>query len=132
VIVHSARGQWTDVVQKAPAFAAEFRIGGSPPTIPFLAAILAHPDFCRPTMSAPVIDRMPQRWLLRQRKPRRRTLLGRCRSAPRNGAPKAEYRDRPGRFGCHPAPLQGTIVAIEVREGTSCPPAKQIRPCSNP
>ncbi|MFX9684468.1 acetyl/propionyl-CoA carboxylase subunit alpha, partial [Acinetobacter baumannii] len=42
VIVHSAGGDWGDVVQKAARTLREFRIGGVATNIPFLSAILSH------------------------------------------------------------------------------------------
>src|SRR6478735_100415 len=45
VIVHSTGANWTDVVQKAARTLREFRIEGVATNIPFLGAILAHPDF---------------------------------------------------------------------------------------
>src|SRR5258708_8402691 len=56
VIVHSASGQWTDVVQKAQRSLREFPIGGPATKIPFLAAILAHPDFAANHVSTGFID----------------------------------------------------------------------------
>ena len=56
VIVHSPGGNWTDVVHKATRTLREFRIGGVATNIPFLAAILAHPDFVENRLSTGFID----------------------------------------------------------------------------
>ena len=56
VIVHSPGGNWTDVVHKASRTLREFRIGGVATNIPFLAAILAHPDFVDNRLSTGFID----------------------------------------------------------------------------
>ena len=45
VIVHATGPNWTDVVQKAARALREFRIGGVATNIPFLGAVLAHPEF---------------------------------------------------------------------------------------
>ncbi|MDI1263209.1 MAG: biotin carboxylase N-terminal domain-containing protein, partial [bacterium] len=45
VIVHSPGGNWTDVVHKASRTLREFRVGGVATNIPFLSAVLSHPDF---------------------------------------------------------------------------------------
>ena len=56
VIVHSPGGNWTDVVHKASRTLREFRIGGVATNIPFLAAILAHPDFVENRVSTGFIE----------------------------------------------------------------------------
>ena len=56
VIVHSPGGNWTDVVHKATRTLREFRIGGVATNIPFLAAILAHPDFVENRVSTGFIE----------------------------------------------------------------------------
>ena len=56
VIVHSAGGDWNDVVHKATRTLREFRIGGVATNIPFLAAILAHPDFVDNRLSTGFIE----------------------------------------------------------------------------
>ena len=47
---------WTDVVHKATRALREFRIGGVATNIPFLAAMLAHPDFVANRISTGFID----------------------------------------------------------------------------
>ena len=47
---------WADVVQKAARTLREFRIGGVATNIPFLAAVLAHPDFVDNRISTGFID----------------------------------------------------------------------------
>lgn len=42
---HSPGAKWSDVVHKAARALREFRIGGVATNIPFLSAVLAHPDF---------------------------------------------------------------------------------------
>ena len=56
VIVHSTGPNWTDVVQKAARALREFRIGGVATNIPFLAAVLAHPDFVANRINTGFID----------------------------------------------------------------------------
>src|SRR5512132_123296 len=56
VIVHSPGGNWTDVVHKATRTLREFRIGGVATNIPFLTAILAHPDFVENRVSTGFIE----------------------------------------------------------------------------
>ncbi len=56
VIVHSPGTKWTDVVQKAARTLREFRIGGVAANIPFLGAVLAHPEFAANRISTGFID----------------------------------------------------------------------------
>ena len=43
--MHSSTALWPDVVQKAARALREFRIDGVATNIPFIQAVLAHPDF---------------------------------------------------------------------------------------
>src|SRR5712671_2353691 len=56
VIVHSPSADWADAVRKASRTLREFRIGGVATNIPFLAAVLAHPDFIANRVSTSFID----------------------------------------------------------------------------
>jgi len=56
VIVHSPGADWADAVRKASRTLREFRIGGVATNIPFLAAVLAHPDFAANRISTNFID----------------------------------------------------------------------------
>jgi acetyl/propionyl-CoA carboxylase alpha subunit/acetyl-CoA carboxylase carboxyltransferase component len=124
VIVHSAGANWSDVVQKATRTLREFRIGGVATNIPFLAAILAHPDFIANHINTGFIDAH---------------VAALVHAANDLAAPElAEAGDAvtvpeaqepsigPAGSVAVPAPLQGTIVAIEVREGDLVRPGQQI------
>lgn len=127
VIVHSASGQWADVVQKAQRALREFRIGGVATNIPFLAAILAHPDFAANHVSTGFIDAHAAELVAAAKEATAETLLADAGSAAENGAPKAEVSATgPAGSVPVPAPLQGTIVAIDVREGDLVRPGQQI------
>ena len=56
VIVHSPAANWPDVVQKAARALREFRIAGVATNIPFIQAVLAHPDFVGNRISTGFID----------------------------------------------------------------------------
>ncbi len=56
VIVHSSAAGWPDVVQKAARALREFRIEGVATNIPFIQAVLAHPDFIGNRLSTGFID----------------------------------------------------------------------------
>ncbi len=129
VIVHSAGGQWPDAVQKAARTLREFRIGGVATNIPFLAAILAHPDFVGNRVSTGFIDAHAAELVGAAREATRETAESQLdeAGAAGNGAPIAEASvTGPAGSVPVPAPLQGTIVAIEVREGDLVRPGQQI------
>ena len=82
VIVHSPGGNWTDVVHKASRTLREFRIGGVATNIPFLAAILAHPDFVDNRLSTGFIDKHVA------------GLVGEANTTARDGAGRIRQRRR--------------------------------------
>jgi acetyl/propionyl-CoA carboxylase alpha subunit/acetyl-CoA carboxylase carboxyltransferase component len=126
VIVHSPAASWPDLVQKAARTLREFRIGGVATNIPFIQAVLAHPDFAANRIATDFIDTHIA------------TLVGVTREIARplffatggtvgELAPKAREAVA-GPAGSVPvlAPLQGTVVAIEVAEGDLVRPGQQI------
>ena len=131
VIVHSPGGNWTDVVHKASRTLREFRVGGVATNIPFLAAILSHPDFVDNRLSTGFIDTHVAA-LVGEAKRRPRRRWSNPATAADDGAPKAEMSTAdasvagPAGSVPVPAPLQGTIVAIDVREGDLVRPGQQI------
>ena len=130
VIVHSPAGKWPDAVQKASRALREFRIGGVATNIPFLAAILAHPDFVANHVSTGFIDAHAAELVGATKESAAETMLADAGSADGNGsgvAPVAEVSTTgPAGSVPIPAPLQGTIVAIEAREGDLVRPGQQI------
>jgi acetyl/propionyl-CoA carboxylase alpha subunit/acetyl-CoA carboxylase carboxyltransferase component len=128
VIVHSPGGNWTDVVHKASRTLREFRIGGVATNIPFLAAILAHPDFVENRVSTGFIEAHVAD-LVGDAKATAETALIESGEAADDGAPMTEaVVSGPGPAGSEPvpAPLQGTIVAVHVSEGDLVRPGQQI------
>ncbi|MEH2522431.1 carboxyl transferase domain-containing protein [Bradyrhizobium sp. AZCC 2176] len=128
VIVHSPGGNWTDVVHKASRTLREFRIGGVATNIPFLAAILAHPDFIENRVSTGFIEAHVAD-LVGEAKATAETALIESGVAADDGPPMTEAAvSGPGPAGSEPvpAPLQGTIVAVDVREGDLVRPGQQI------
>jgi len=128
VIVHSPGGNWTDVVHKASRTLREFRIGGVATNIPFLAAILAHPDFVENRVSTGFIEAHVAD-LVGDAKATAETALIESGEAADDGPPVTEAAaGGPGPEGSEPvpAPLQGTIVAVHVSEGDLVRPGQQI------
>ncbi|WP_407147668.1 carboxyl transferase domain-containing protein [Bradyrhizobium sp. ORS 86] len=122
VIVHSPSPKWPDVVHKAARALREFRIGGVATNIPFLGAVLAHQSFVRNKISTNFIDTHVA------------ALVG---AANDLAAPLVEVNPAvaatleatepvPEGSLAVPAPLQGTIVAIDVAEGDLVRPGQQI------
>ena len=122
--MHSTGANWTDVVQKAARTLREFRIGGVATNIPFLAAVLAHPDFVANRINTGFIDTH---------------VAALVHAANELAAPElveagdavtvSDVRENstgPAGSVPVPAPLQGTIVAIEVSEGDLVRPGQQI------
>lgn len=130
VIVHSPGGNWTDVVHKASRTLREFRIGGVATNLPFLAAILAHPDFIENRLSTGFIDRHAAGLVGEAKRMVEATAeaaLIESGAAADDGVPAAEVpATGPAGSLAVPAPLQGTIVAVDVREGDLVRPGQQI------
>src|SRR5205823_260196 len=115
VIVHSPSAEWADVVRKASRTLREFRIGGLDTNIPFLSAVLAHPDFAANRISTGFIDAHIADLV---------AATGEVSLAPvpegDDNAPVQEPVEAaagPEGSVAVTAPLQGTIVAIDVGEG---------------
>ncbi|MCK1636062.1 ATP-grasp domain-containing protein [Bradyrhizobium sp. 157] len=125
VIVHSPGGNWTDVVHKASRTLREFRIGGVATNIPFLAAVLAHPDFVDNRLSTGFIDKHVAA-LVGEAEATAETALIESGSAAEDATPEAAVSAGPAGSEPVPAPLQGTIVAVDVREGDLVRPGQQI------
>jgi len=128
VIVHSPGGNWTDVVHKASRTLREFRIGGVATNIPFLAAILSHPDFVENRLSTGFIDKHVAE-LVGEANTTAETELVESGSAADDetlAVAVAASAGGPAGSVAVPAPLQGTIVAIDVEEGDLVRPGQQI------
>ena len=136
VIVHSPGGNWTDVVHKASRTLREFRVGGVATNIPFLAAIVSHPDFVENRLSTGFIDKHVAA-LVGEAKATAETALIESGVAADDGAPKPRrrrptHRLRGRRVRC---PFRRRCRAPSSRstsgKGTSSAPANRS-PCSNP
>ncbi len=128
VIVHSPGGNWTDVVHKATRTLREFRIGGVATNIPFLAAILAHPDFVENRVSTGFIEAHVADLVGDAKATAESELIESGNAADDETLALAVAASATGPDGsvAVPAPLQGTIVAIDVEEGDLVRPGQQI------
>ena len=128
VIVHAPAASWPDVVQKAARALREFRIAGVATNIPFIQAVLAHPDFIANRITTDFIDTHVAA-LVGATKETARPLFF---VTPWCCRPKARIFQSPAyppaQSGSVPvqAPLQGTVVVIEVAEGDMVRPGQQI------
>ncbi|MGH6751570.1 MAG: biotin carboxylase N-terminal domain-containing protein, partial [Bradyrhizobium sp.] len=127
VIVHATGPNWTDVVQKATRTLREFRIGGVATNIPFLGAVLAHPDFIANRINTGFIDTHVAA-LVHVANDLSAPELSEAGAAVTISDVRGTSAGPAGPAGSVPvpAPLQGTIVAIEVREGDLVRPGQQI------
>ena len=128
VIVHSPGGNWTDVVHKASRTLREFRVGGVATNIPFLAAILAHPDFVENRVSTGFIEAHVADLVGEAKATAETALIESGNAADDETLALAVAASATGPDGsvAVPAPLQGTIVAIDVEEGDLVRPGQQI------
>jgi acetyl-CoA carboxylase carboxyltransferase component/biotin carboxyl carrier protein len=127
VIVHSPAASWPDVVQKAARALREFRIEGVATNIPFIQAVLAHPDFVANRVSTGFIDTHVAALVGAPREIARPLFFATGAAAGEMPASsKAGVSGGPSGSVAVQAPLQGTVVAIEVAEGDLVRPGQQI------
>ena len=127
VIVHSPAASWPDVVQKAARALREFRIEGVAINIPFIQAVLAHPDFVANRVSTGFIDTHVAALVGAPREIARPLFFATGTAGGEMPASsKAGVSAGPSGSVAVPAPLQGTVVAIEVAEGDLVRPGQQI------
>ena len=117
------------MVQKAARALREFRIGGVATNIPFLSGGAGASGFCRQPHQHR-LHRHARRRACRGREGNRRgTLFLDTNGAAANAAAAYELGEpaiAPAGSVAVPAPLQGTIVAIDVGEGDLVRPGQQI------
>jgi acetyl/propionyl-CoA carboxylase alpha subunit len=127
VIVHSSAASWPDVLQKAARALREFRIEGVATNIPFIQAVLAHPDFVANRVSTGFIDTHVAALVGAPREIARPLFFATGAAAGEMPASsRAGAATGPSGSVAVPAPLQGTVVAIEVAEGDLVRPGQQI------
>jgi acetyl/propionyl-CoA carboxylase alpha subunit/acetyl-CoA carboxylase carboxyltransferase component len=128
VIVHSPAASWPDVVQKAARTLREFRIGGIATNIPFIQAVLAHPDFAANRLATNFIDTHIAALVGASMEIAPPLFFATGETAGELAAAHKSSAAVAGPAGSVPvpAPLQGTIVAIEVAEGDLVRPGQQI------
>ena len=124
VIVHTPM-KWADVVAKGARSLREFRIEGVATNIPFIQAILAHPDFQANRVSTSFIDRNVAD-LVKAAQTAAPSLFAASGTVAHSAASSATAEPVPEGAEAVMAPLQGTIVSIPVAEGDMVRPGQQL------
>ena len=125
VIVHTSGEAWHDVVAKASRALREFRIDGVVTNIAFLQAVLAHPDFRTNRIATDFIDRNIAK-LVEAADGAAKPLYFAATERSGHGAETHVAQIVPEGAVMVAAPLQGTIVTIQVKEGEIVRPGQQL------
>ena len=128
VIVHASAPRWPEVVAKAVRTLREFRIDGVATNIPFIQAVLAHADFVANRISTNFVDTHVAALVGATKEPARPLFFAPAKDADHATSSAASDGGAVAPAGSVPvaAPLQGTIVAIEVAVGDLVRPGQQI------
>jgi len=124
LIVHSPSPAYADAIARARLAVAEFRIEGVATNLPFLAALLAHPDVAANRVDTGFLDAHAA------------ALAAAVAGSPRYfttaetgaGTGRHPAGDAQGPFGSDPvpAPMQALVVALDVEEGSLVRPGQQL------
>ena len=114
VIVHASAGGWPDALARARRALAEFRIEGVPTNLPFLAALLEHPDVAADRLTTRLLDTAAPE-----------LVAAAARAAPdpffaryaRDASPAPTQTEGPPGTQPVAAPMQGLVVELQVAEG---------------
>ncbi|MBR0830524.1 carbamoyl-phosphate synthase large subunit [Bradyrhizobium manausense] len=126
VIVHTPSEAWHDVVAKASRALREFRIDGVVTNIAFLQAVLAHPDFRTNRIATDFIDRNIAKLVEAADGAARPLFFAATDHAGEHGAAKPVAQVVPEGAVMVAAPLQGTVVTVQVAEGEIVRPGQQL------
>ncbi|MGY4329965.1 acetyl/propionyl-CoA carboxylase alpha subunit/acetyl-CoA carboxylase beta subunit [Bradyrhizobium sp. LB7.2] len=126
VIVHTPGEAWHDVVAKASRALREFRIDGVVTNIAFLQAVLAHPDFRTNRIATDFIDRNVAKLVEAADGAAKPLYFAATERSSGHGTEAHTAQIVPEGAVMVAAPLQGTIVTIQVREGEIVRPGQQL------
>jgi acetyl/propionyl-CoA carboxylase alpha subunit/acetyl-CoA carboxylase carboxyltransferase component len=117
LIVHAPTGGWTEALARARRALAEFRIEGVTTNLPFLAALLEHPDVVADRLTTRFLDgAAPALAAAAASRPATDGFFG--ETLPARAPMGADIEGPPGTRPV-PAPMQGLVVEIPVAEGVS-------------
>ena len=124
VIVHTASPDFAVAAAKLARALAEFRIAGVETNMAFLQALVAHPDFVAGRIDTRFIETHLVELLEEAAKSHRRLYF----EAPEADAGDARATAEEGPEGtvAVSAPLQGTVVSVDVSDGDRVRPGQQI------
>ena len=126
VIVHTPSESWHDIVAKASRVLREFRIDGVVTNIGFLEALLANADFKTNRISTDFIDRNIAKLLNTANGAARPLFFAVTERSGDRAAQSSLAQDVPEGTVAIAAPLQGTVVTVQVREGEIVRPGQQL------
>ena len=154
LIVHSPSPDYAEAVGRARRALSEFRIEGLATNIPLLDRLLAHPDFVANRVHTRFIDEHLATLLAPDPAPSRERFFRTAAGSPAGARPRSSRQDDPlavfsddepaasaqpsphvaaaaridGPEGTLPllAPLQGTVVALDVAQGDSVRQGQQL------
>ena len=122
LIVHSPAPDYGDAIARAQRALAEFRIEGVATNLSFLQALLRHPDVMANKVTTGFIDQHAAVLLAAPPDPAQRFFAGGLTTAVSLGTDTA---GPPGTVKI-PAPMQGSVVTIDVAEGDLVGPGQQV------
>jgi acetyl/propionyl-CoA carboxylase alpha subunit/acetyl-CoA carboxylase carboxyltransferase component len=129
LIVHARGGSFADVLRKASHALAQFRIAGVPTNLPFLQALLRHPDV--------VANRITTRFVEERAAELARDAAAFATTAAAPGAaaapalpgpgatPRADKPAPPGTVAVR-APMQSKLVTVSVADGDPVRPGQPV------
>ncbi|GGC91531.1 carboxyl transferase domain-containing protein [Chelatococcus reniformis] len=126
LIVHSGSPQFTDAVAKAYRAACEFRIEGVGTNLPFLKALLQHPAVAANAVTTRFVEEHVAELVRAGRDGTHRQLFFAPEAPAGAGAASSERPSAPSGTEPVPAPMQGTIVSIDVAVGDLVRPGQQV------
>jgi acetyl/propionyl-CoA carboxylase alpha subunit/acetyl-CoA carboxylase carboxyltransferase component len=126
VIVHTPSKAWHDVIAKASRALREFRVDGVVTNIPFLQAVLANPNFKTNHISTDFIDRNVAKLVAAADGAARPLFFAPSERSGEQPAQPSVVQQVPEGTVAVAAPLQGTVVTIQVREGEIVRPGQQL------
>ncbi|HYD71173.1 carboxyl transferase domain-containing protein [Azospirillum sp.] len=121
VIAHSPSPTYADAVRRAYRALCEFRVEGVATNIPFLQALLSHPDVAANRVNTRFVEERIGELLASGG--HRQLYFGETAAAA--DAPAAMVAAPPGTVPVR-APMQATVVAIDVADGELVRPRQQV------